>query len=97
MRGREEDEMMNKETNLRVWHIPQVPMKPFYWYVDTPEEAIKIIDLLGLYDDFQFVNNIKPDYSNVSGLEVLEDGEWCEWYSDDGDDIREYADLLEEA
>jgi hypothetical protein len=26
---------------------------------------------------------------NAGGLEVYENGEWCEWYSEDGLDIRE--------
>lgn len=42
---------------------------------------------LARYDQFQFCEHIKPDYANVGGLEVFEDGEWCEWYDDDGDDI----------
>jgi hypothetical protein len=33
---------------------------------------------------------------NMSGLEVVEDGEWQEWCTDDGDDIWEYADRLDD-
>ena len=81
---------------LRVWHIPQIPGTPFHVSVETPEEAIKVLDILARYDDFQFKENIKPDYSSVSGLEVFEDEEWCEWYSEDGEDIDEYAESLED-
>ena len=55
-------EGVNKMTNLnlRVWHIPQVPMDdPFYVTVKSPEEAIKMLNLLWSYDDYQFRNKIK--------------------------------------
>ena len=74
---------------LRVWWIPQVPMKPFYVPVRTQGDALLILDTLGRYDAFQYENNIKPDYSNAGGLEIYEpDGEegshdWCEWYDDE--------------
>lgn len=86
---------MSTEGGLRVWHIPQIPGKPFHVSVDTPLEAVKIINLLAEYDQFQFDENIKPDYSNVSGLEVYEDGEWCEWHSDNDEDIDEFGETLE--
>lgn len=84
-------------SKLRVWHIPQVPMKAFHVDVETPEEAIKVLDILSDYDLFQFENRVKPDYCNVQGLEVWDEqeGEWCEWYSEDGMDIKEYRDELE--
>jgi hypothetical protein len=88
-------------TKLRVYHIPQVPMKAFYVEVATPEEAIKILDVLADYDLFQFENNVKGDYCNAQGLETLEDFEgdgnleWCEWHDPETDfDIREYRDHL---
>lgn len=75
------------EGQLRVWHIPQAPGKPFEIDVQTPQEAKRIIDMLAAYDLFQFKNRIKPDYTNASGLLVFEDGEWVEWYDENGDDI----------
>ena len=82
---------------LRVWHIPQVPMKAFHVEVETPEEAIKVLDILANYDLFQFENRVKPDYCNAQGLEEWDKhkGDWCEWYSEDGLDIKEYWDKLE--
>jgi hypothetical protein len=68
------------EGTLRVWHIPQVPMKPFHVEVKSIREAKLILDALAFYDIFQFKNNIKPDYCNAAGLEVFEGGEWTEWY-----------------
>jgi hypothetical protein len=78
--------MMNK---LRVWHIPQVPGKAFYVPVTTPEEGMKVLGILAEYDLFQLKYNIKPDYSNASGLQVWEDNEWLEWKNEDGDCIKE--------
>jgi hypothetical protein len=37
---------------LKVWWVPQVPMKPFYVNVSSVEEGVKIMDVLADYDDF---------------------------------------------
>ena len=79
---------------LRVWHIPQIPGKPFHVDVETPPQAALILRTLANYDLFQFKNRIKPDYANAQGLEVFEDGEWCEWESPDGENIGDVADAL---
>lgn len=73
----------------RVWWIPQVPMEAFYVPVKTVEEALLILDTLARYDMFQFEKNVKPDYSNVGGLQVQEElnGEWSEYEDDEGRDI----------
>ncbi len=72
---------------LRVWWIPQVPMKAFRVEVETPQEAKKLLSILADYDIFQFENKIKPDYSNAGGLEVYENEKWNEWYDSEGEDI----------
>lgn len=77
---------MAEKQKLRVWHIPQVPGEPFYVEVKDAAEARKIVEVLGQYDLFQLEHNIKPDYSNASGIEVFEDGEWTDW-EDYGDDL----------
>lgn len=59
--------------DLRVWHIPQIPGKPFYVDVLTIEEGEKICDILAEYDLFQFDNRIKPDYANANGIERYEE------------------------
>ena len=74
------------EGALRVWHIPQVPMKPFHVAVKSIREGRLILDALAQYDIFQFENNIKPDYCNAAGLEVFERGEWTEWYDEESGD-----------
>jgi len=84
-----------KEGQLRVWHKPQLPIHSFYVYVASIEEAGLILETLAVYDLFQLEYQIKPDYSNVQGLDVYEDGEWVEWMDDDGDDI-DSTELLQE-
>lgn len=67
---------------LRVWWIPQVPMKSFYVSVDTPEEGKKVMDILAAYDAFQLQNRVKPDYCNAGGLQMYnpETAAWEDWY-----------------
>ncbi len=74
------------EGALRVWWIPQVPMKAFHVPVASIAEAKLIMVTLAEYDIFQFENRIKPDYCNTGGLEVFEDGEWTEWYDEESGD-----------
>ena len=88
---------MREIGDLRVWHIPQVPGKPFTADVDSVEDGVKFMLLLSRYDLFQFENNIKPDYCNAGGLQVWDldsDGEgtpgWVDWYDDEGRDIDEW-------
>jgi hypothetical protein len=76
--------------DLRVWWIPQIPMKAFYVEVETPEEAKKVLDLLAKYDLFQYQEKVKGDYSNVGGLEEKTEDGWVEWESEEGDNIDDY-------
>ncbi len=81
---------------LRVWHIPQVPGKPLYVYVDTIEKGKKVMDILAAYDLFQLENRIKPDFTNVQGLQRYEEEEndWIDWdietEDDYFDDVNDY-------
>lgn len=82
-----------KHGELRVWWIPQIPMNPFYVPVQSLVEAKLIIDTLGLYDQFQFENKVKPDYSNVGGLQVFSqtENDWIDWVSCDGENFDFYS------
>lgn len=84
-----------KDGDLRVWWIPQVPMKAFNVPVKTVDEAKLLLRTLADYDLFQYENRIKPDYCNMGGLEVFEAEGWMEWESDDFDDIRAEMDADE--
>lgn len=72
---------------LRVWWVPQVPMKAFYVPIDSIGEGQKILEVLADYDLFQFENKIKGDYSNGGGIQVFDDmddtdtpeGSWTDW------------------
>lgn len=78
---------------LKIYWIPQVPMKSFDIPVRNLREGKLLLDVLADYDAFQFENNIKPDYSNTGGLMVLaDDGEWEDWYDDNGDSVETLTD-----
>jgi hypothetical protein len=84
-------------SKLRVWHIPQVGCNAsLYIPVETVEEGKKVMDILACYDLFQLENRIKPDYCNVSGLQIFneDDQEWEDWFietkDDYFDDVDEY-------
>ena len=77
---------------LRVWWIPQIPMKPCHFPVKSLEDGVFLMDALAKYDLFQFENRVKPDYCNTGGIEIWENGEWCEWSDEETgeDDPRAY-------
>lgn len=75
---------MSEAQKMRVWWVPQIPMDAFQVEVNSVEEAAKIMNVLADYDIFQFENNIKPDYCNTGGLEVMSsDGSWEDWYDEE--------------
>lgn len=76
---------------LQVWHIPQIPGKPFTVPVSSVAEGVRVMDILANYDLFQYKNNIKGDYSNASGLSMFEDGLWIDWCNDETDDPRVFV------
>ena len=70
---------MAKEGDLKVWWIPQVPMESFEIPVSDANQGAFLLRVLSEYDAFQYLQKVKPDYCNVGGLQVFEDGEWCDW------------------
>jgi hypothetical protein len=87
---------MPKTGDLKVWWVPQVPMKPFEMPVKTLEEGTLLLWTLAQYDLFQLENNVKPDFSNAGGLCEFVDGEWSEWEDGNGDGIDELIDFVRE-
>jgi len=68
---------MSKPANVRIWWIPQIGMVgQFRVPVTSVEEGFRVCDILARYDLFQFENRVKPDYANVGGVQIFEDGEW---------------------
>lgn len=90
----------SKKGDLKVWWIPQVPMKSFEHPVKSVQEGLLLLDALAKYDLFQYENKVKGDYCNAGGLveydpELIEEDDedfngWSEWYSPTGDDIDFY-------
>lgn len=72
-------------SRYRVWHNSNLGSEAFHKMVETVDEGADVIKLLADYDNY--LGDIIP--ANAQGLEVLEDGEWSEWYNDDGQDICE--------
>ncbi len=81
---------------LKIWWIPQIPMKAFE-ILDVPDIATAkiLLSTLGDYDLFQYEYGIKGDYSNAGGLLMWDDSldtdnkgeKWTEWESPDFDSI----------
>ena len=86
-------------SNLRVWWIPQIGMggQPFVRNVENVKEGWKFLDILADYDLYQFDNKIKPDYSNVGGLEIFDEDtfEWVEWQDSNGDTLSDIERMLD--
>jgi hypothetical protein len=75
------------EGDLRIWWIPQIPGRQFWWPVDDLRQAGMMLNALAAYDDFQFAQRVKGDYSNCGGLCIYRDGAWEDWESEEGDDF----------
>lgn len=91
-------------SKLRVWWIPQIGIEEtFYVPVESAEEGKKVMDLLAAYDAFQMQNKVKPDYSNVGGVQMWDEDsqDWEDWYmeteDDYFDDVDDYCEQCERA
>lgn len=90
---------MPKQGDLRVWWIPQVPGKQFWWPVRDLREANLLLDVLAEYDLFQLKHRIKPDYCNAGGLVVWDErcpddngNCWVTWSDEEtGDELDDYC------
>jgi hypothetical protein len=74
---------MKHATDMRVWWSSVVPIeKTEHYYVKTVVEGIK------KYKELTERDLKDPTVTdNVGGLEVFEDGEWCEYYDGTGRNI----------
>jgi len=72
-------------SKYKVWNVINPPAKPLFLYVDCPETAKQIIEIMAIA---QLCNPMI--ISNAFGLlELDEDGEWTEWYNEEGEDVFE--------
>lgn len=65
-------------TKFKVSWIPQIPGEAFVVEDVSLPEAVRLMNILADYDQFQYDQCIKPDYANVgwiSGFDT-EDNEW---------------------
>jgi hypothetical protein len=69
-------EWEEKKGQLRVWWMPQIPMSPFYVYVQSLRQGKWLMKVLASYDRFQYEEHVKPNYSNVGGIQIFAFGEW---------------------
>ena len=73
------------------------------YLLDESLKGKKVLDMLAAYDAFQLQNRIKPDYSNVGGLQVYnpEIADYEDWYleteDDYFDDVDDYCEQCERA
>ena len=74
---------MEQEGTLRVWYIINPPAEPTYYYVASPTQGAAAIDRMA---DAQ----LKQPWieANAFGLEVFEDGEWVDWWDEEGNDVE---------
>lgn len=83
--------------DLRVWHIARLPGDPFHVSVASVAIARLVIEVLISYDSFQLANRIRPEYFNLSGLEIFNPeldptgdfGGWLQWTDSHGNTIDE--------
>lgn len=78
-------------TKFRVWWKPQVPMESFIVEVPDVQTGRLVEEILANYDQFQYENNIKPDYCNTGGVQYWDEElqEWCD--VDDDEDSADWA------
>ncbi len=71
---------------LRVWHIQNPPAPPAWYEVDSPAAGARKIEELANVD----LKN-RDVWGNAFGLSVLEDGDWVDWYDNEGNDLDTWA------
>ncbi len=79
-------------TKYRAWYILNPPDEPEYEIVESPEEGAKWIEKTSKNNNISY----NPVFGEAFGLEVFEDGEWCEWYNEYGEDVVQFFDLYGE-
>lgn len=78
-----------EEGDLAVWRIVNVPGTPRWFAVPDPFIGAFFIQALSIAD----LGN-DGIFTNAMGLCIYEDGEWTEWYDEDGEEIDIYTTLV---
>lgn len=81
-------------------HFPQIPYNPFVVEVEDLRQAKLLSSVLANYDLFQFENKIKPDYANMTIVEMWDEEEqdWVAWVDEETgiDDLDQYFEYMKE-
>lgn len=75
------------EGSLRLWAIRNPPNAPTFQDVATPAEGLEVVKKWVKAD----LANPAID-TNVFGMEIFEDGQWTEWYDEDGQSLTDILD-----
>lgn len=79
---------------FRVWMIPSVPGEPATVTVTTVNEACIALDTLVAIRENLEKRDLPVWHDDVSGVEFKnEEGEWEEFYDEDGEDFEYYWNL----
>ena len=80
-------------TDYKVWHVQNPPTKGRRYTVKTPQEGAMLINQLAHQD----LQNESIE-CNAFGMEYWDEAHlgWFEWYDDEGNDVCDLADQLEE-
>jgi thioredoxin 1 len=87
--------MIPTKNKLQVLHFAQIPCKPFRVDVKDEKDALRVIKILAEQHLFLYEHKIIPDYANVLMVNMFEDGEWVNYYSEDEMDWDEVRQELE--
>ena len=85
------------ENKLRIWYTI-LGTETYYQEVKTPEEAKLVIDSIARFLNTKVEEGVFEDHCSAAGLEVYDNDEkdWVEWYDEDGLDLDEHFEALEE-
>lgn len=81
---------MNTQKNYRLYYAYfSIDSTMFTIPVDSIYEAALVKHTLAYSDLIKYGQGVTPDYDSMIGLEVFENGEWVDWYDEDGNDDME--------
>ena len=82
----------NTQNNFRLYYAyfgPRPNATMFTIPVSSIYEAALVKHTLAYSDLIKYGQGVTPDYDSMIGLEVFENGEWVDWYDEDGNDDME--------
>lgn len=80
---------ISEPADYYVWNAVNPPANMYWYGVASPENGARLIGVLA---HEQLEND--AIHSNAFGLVCYEDSEWVDWYSEDGEDIHQWAERM---